>query len=943
MTTRFSVLGPVDVTVSGRPVAGLAPRHRAVLAYLLLHAGKVISPERLTAALWADSPPDTSRSQIHAAMTTIRRVLRSADLDGVLETRTAGYVLSPPPGAFDLAEFGDLLDAAQQSADHETAADRLREALALWPGDALIGVSAEYAPGARARLEERRLAAVERLAEVELALGRHEALTAELAAWVSAYPLRERLAGQLMRALHASGRQADALAAGRRYRESLAEQQGLDPGRSFLQLEQEILRDQPVPPAKAPVRGANFLPYDVPDFTGRAVELDRILRGPGSRVCVVDGMAGVGKTTLVVHAAHRFADRYAEGQLFVDLRAHTAGQAMMTASDALHVLLRQLGLPADHIPLGETERAALWRTELANRSVLVVLDNAADAEHVRPLLPGATRSLLLITSRRRLTDLDGAYALSLDVLPASDAITLFSSVVGDRARNEYAAAGDVLRLCGHLPLAVRIAAARLHHRPQWTVAYLADRLRDERRRLAELATGERGVAAAFNLSYQQLPPSQQRMFRLLGLHPGRDVETHAAAALADVDPTDAEADLEHLLDSHMLTQHEPGRYTFHDLLREHARATGAATDDETDRQMALTRLFDFYLHTAAAAIDVLYPDSKHRRPEVPRSERRFTDTEATAWLDAERTNLTAVCAFAADHNWPTHATNLATTLYRYLFNNVYDIDARTTYTAALAAGRRTGDHLSQSRALSDLGWLSFVRGGYADALDLFGQAIAQALAAGDETAQARAQHGMASVHQQRRNGAEALRRFTAALELFRGRDDRFGQAVTLNSLGALHEQAGHFAEALDALTRAREVFRSLGTDGGEADVLNNLGLVHRRQGRLADAHHCYRLALETYRESGIRRSEARSLNGLAAVAADAGDRAAATSNYQAALALAVDLGDRLETARAHEGLAHLLVDRSPAAHDHARQALDLYAQLGEPEPVELRTLLAGNG
>jgi hypothetical protein len=207
-------------------------------------------------------------------------------------------------------------------------------------------------------------------------------------------------------------------------------------------------------------------------------------------------MADAGKTTLAVHAAHRFADRYADGQLFVDLRTHTAGQAPVTASDALHALLRQLGIPADHIPLGEPERSALWRAELARRSVLVVLDNAADAEHVRPLLPGATQSLILITSRHRLTDLDGAHALSLDVLPASDAITLFTSVVGERARNEYAASGDVLRLCGHLPLAVRIAAARLHHRSQWTVAYLADRLRDERRRLAELATAERGVAAA---------------------------------------------------------------------------------------------------------------------------------------------------------------------------------------------------------------------------------------------------------------------------------------------------------------------------------------------------------------------------------------------------------------------------------------------------------------
>jgi hypothetical protein len=350
-------------------------------------------------------------------------------------------------------------------------------------------------------------------------------------------------------------------------------------------------------------------------------------------------MAGVGKTTLAVHAAHRLADRYTDGQLFVDLQAHTAGQRPVPPSDALHALLRQLGIVADRIPLGERERSALWRAELVSRSVLVVLDNAADAEQVRPLLPGATESLILITSRRRLTDLDGAHALSLDVLPAPDAMVLFTSVVGERARDEYAAVGDVLRLCGHLPLAVRIASARLHHRPQWTIAYLADRLRDERRRLAELATAERGVAAAFTLSYQHLPPSQQRMFRLLGLHPGRDVDPYAAAALADVDPADAEADLEQLLDAHMLIQHEPGRYTFHDLLREHARATGAEIDEGQQRHKALNRLLDHYLYTAATAIDVLYPDSKHRRPKVPWSGRAFGAGQAArGWTPNGRTS-----------------------------------------------------------------------------------------------------------------------------------------------------------------------------------------------------------------------------------------------------------------------------------------------------------------
>jgi DNA-binding SARP family transcriptional activator/tetratricopeptide (TPR) repeat protein len=960
---RFVVLGPVEASVDGRPLVGLAPRHQAVLAYLLLHTGTVMSAERLTMALWGDAPPDTARSQIHAAITAIRRVLRTVGADDVLVTRAAGYVVSPELCALDLAEFTSLVESGQglSVTDPRAAADRLREALELWRGDALSGVNAEYAHGARARLEERRIATFERLADLELALGRNDDLVEQLTGWVAMYPLRERLVGQLMRALYAAGRQADALAAGRAYRQVLGDQQGLDPGRAFLGLEQAILRDQPAqltaasisaPPPVTPVpvappelvgRSANFLPYDVPDFTGRLVELDRIVSGMTAQVCVIDGMAGVGKTTIAVHAAHRLADRYPDGQLFADLRAYTAGQPPISPAEALNTLLRQVGVPADQIPPDETDRSALWRAELARRSVLIVLDNAADAEHVRLLLPGATASLMLITSRRRLTDLDGAHTLSVDVLPATDAVALFTSIVGDRAQAEYAAVADVLRLCGHLPLAVRIAAARLHHRPQWTVAYLADRLRDERRRLTELATAERGVATAFMLSYQQLPSRQQKLFRLLGLHPGRDFDAYAAAALAELDAGDTETDLEQLLDTHVLAQHEPGRYTFHDLLREHARATGSAEDDDQMRHAALTRLVDHYLRTAAAVIDVVYPDTKHRRPQVPRPDpvRTFTGDSAAAWLDAERANLTAVCTFMADGDWPEHAMSLATILYRYLYDNAHHADARTIYTAALAAGRRTGDRVAQSRALADLGWLSFGQGVCTQAEEHFQRAVEQAVIAGDQLSQARALHGLASARQQRRDDVEAMKHFAVSLELFRAQGDRFGQAVVLNSLGALHSEAGRFDAALSDLTLAGDLFRRLGSHGGEADVLDNLGHLHRRQGGLAAARDTYQEALRIYHQFGYRRGEARALNGLGAVAADATDHRVAEGHYRAALDVATEVGNRLEQARALEGLAYAGAARSAAAAgDHAAQALDLYAQLGEPQPPRLRNLLS---
>ncbi|GAA4905044.1 DNA-binding SARP family transcriptional activator [Stackebrandtia albiflava] len=943
MDVRFTVLGPVEVLHDGRALTGLAPRHRAVLAYLLLHAGTVIGSDRLTSAVWAGSPPGTARSQIHAAVTTIRRVLRVADADSLLETRSAGYVLTPPPGALDLAEFGRMVEESRREGGAAGAAG-LREALALWRGEALTGVNAGYVAGARARLEERRLAAFEQLVEWESDLGRHASLVEELSTWVAAHPLRERLTAQLMRVLHLSGRQADALAAGRRYRTSLAEEQGLDPGSHFLAVEREVLRDRsrPAPAAPDPApRVVDFLPYDVPDFTGRAVELDRLTRAVSDhRVCVVDGMAGVGKTTLAVHAAHRLADRYPDGRLFIDLRAHSSGHSPSSSFDALDALLRQTGVPADHIPLDAHARAALWRERLADRAVLIVLDNVADTGQVRPLLPGASRSTVLMTSRRRLTDLDGVHALSLDVLPAPDAMALFVNVVGDRARHDYAASGEVLRLCGHLPLAVRIAAARLQHRPRWTVGYLADRLRDERRRLTELTTAERDVAAAFHLSYRQLPASQRRMFRLLGVHPGRDVDAHAAAALAGVEVMAAESDLEDLLDAHMLLQHEPGRYTFHDLLREHSRATGASEDDDASRTAALSRLIDHCLRTSVSAADVLHPDSRHRRPDIPPANREFTPEQATAWLDAERANLAAVCEFAAVRDWPAQVADLATLLYRYLYNNGHGTEAQVVFTAALTAARRGDDAAAQSRALSDLGWLWFGRGGYPQALEHFEEAVAKAAAAGDDVAHARAQHGVACVLQRRGEDAEAVRRFTTALELFTGAGDDFGRAVALNSLGALHGEADRFTEALAALRTARDTFRSSGSPDGEADVLDNLGRVHRRRGRLAEAEECHRAALELYRRFGIRRGEARSLNGLGAVASATGARDRAAGHHRAAIEAAGELGDRLEEARGHEGMASLLEPGAPEAREHAARALDLFRRLGQPAPAALLALAA---
>ncbi|MFF4443703.1 BTAD domain-containing putative transcriptional regulator [Streptomyces sp. NPDC001502] len=957
---RFTILGPVEAVASGSDAPGLAPRHRAVLAYLLLHAGSAVSTDRLIDAMWGPLPPDSARAQIQTTIAAIRRMLRASGADRMLATRPAGYVITPEPGQLDLDEFTSLIAKAPTVPGAPgDPADQIRAALALWRGEPLADITAHYVQSARARLNGQLLTAVERLAELELARGRHDDLIEELSVHTAANPLRERLCCQLMLALHRAGRQTDALDVARTFRATLAEEQGLDPGHAFSKLEQDILRDAPDlrPPVTAPVKpqGINFLPYDVPDFTGREDELDGLIRmwsdnnGGVVTISAIDGMAGVGKTTLAVHAGHRLADHFPDGQLFIDLQAHTAGQSPLDAGAALEILLGQLGVPTQRIPAAVADRAALWRSELSGRRVLAVLDNALGADQVRQLLPGSSRTLVLITSRRRLTDLDGAHALSLDVLPAADAVELFTAIVGERAAAEPLAVLDVLQLCGFLPLAVRIAAARLHHRPRWTVAHLADRLRDQRRRLSELATSERGVAAAFTLSYEQLTADQQRMFRLLGLQPGRDISPQAAAALADLPLEQAETLLEDLLDAHVLTQYQLGRYTFHDLLREHALATAAAQEPPGAQYEALGRLFHHYLHTACAAVDHLYPEGKNRRPRIPAPDTPASpppqdEAEAITWLDGERVNLMASAQYAAEHDRLPYAGQLAATLHRYLLGHAHQADALALCGLALRAARRSGDTAAEGRTLIDLGQVHFWwHGAYEQAAEHYRHALDLAREIGDQGVAAAALQALGTVSRRRREYDRAHDHCAQSLALFRELGDRGGEARCLTDLGIVHERQGRYGAAHEHHRQALHAYRETGSRIGETVVLNNIGLLYQRQGRHDEARRRHHQALELSRRFDFPGDEAESLNALAEAARSMGDLVRAVAEHDTALTLAREFSYRPEQARAHDGLAHVHRDlgRIDLAHDHARQALDLYTALAVPEADEIRTFLTG--
>lgn len=869
------MLGPLEVADdAGRLVRPGGPQAEKVLATLLLAGGGVVGLGELTDALWDGEPPPTATHQVHKTIAGLR-----ARLSGRIETVGAGYRLS---AVVDLARFTDL--AATGTLPGLTAA------LALWRGPALAGIDSRALRAAAARLDDRRLAVVE--ASVDLRLAAHASdLAVELPALIAAHPLRETLRRQLMVALYRCGRQADALAVYAQTRALLADELGVDPGPDLIRVHQQVLRGDPAlaPPGPPPCT----LPYDLPDFAGRAADLDRLLV-PATAVVIsaIDGMAGIGKTALAVHAAHRLAGRYPDGQLFCDLHAHTSGAPPLSPEAALERLLRMLGVPPEAIPEDLDGRAARWRAELAGRRVLVVLDNAAGAAQVRPLLPGSPRSLALVTSRRRLGVLEGATLLSLDVLPPAEALELFAAVAGgSRAAAEPAAAAEVVELCGQLPLAIRIAATRLAHRPEWTVAGLASRLRGSGGRLDELTLADRGVGPAFALSYGQLAPAERRMFRLLGLHPGSDFDAWSAAALAGTSPERAGALLEALVDAHLLRSYGPGRYTFHDLLREYARGVAPRS--------GAGRLHDYFLAAATAATDLISP--RRYTPVLagpPRQLPPLSDLDAAlAWLTAEHHTLVAV-ALAGD--W-----QLACVLRAYFEHRGHFADWRATSERALA----TADPAATVLLRFGLGALAMWTGRLTEGMEQF--RLARAGADPEIEAAALTSLGMlAHLAGRDREAAGYLRQALA--------HDTGTTALARNNLGLAEARLGRGGAAValhrDALAQARRA----GNAAAVRAILLGLGETSLRLGLPAEPP--FREALGLARAGRFRMQEALALDGLAHATGD-------PAWWREALTIFTDLGvDRADLVRRHlADPAGRCCDlcRTPSTVDSARPAATL--------------------
>ncbi len=997
-----NLLGPLEVWDGASRLRLGGVVQERILATLLLDVGKVLPVSRLVVAAWDDAPPATASHQVRKAVADLRRRLPGGT--ELIVTDGPGYRAVLEGDRLDLARFLGRLREAKQAAEAgrpAQAVKALQAALALWRGRVLSGAGGPVVEAAATALEERRLTAAEELFRLRLELGEGPELVAELRALADHHPLRESLRGHLMLALYRSGRQADALEEYHRVRELLDEELGIGPGPGLARVYEDILRESPelggpapvhpnpvpAPPGAVPSQPPSFepphnLPYSLADFTGRGRELELLLEraraaaGASTRIVAIDGRGGGGKTVLAVRAAHELAADYPDGRLHIDLRGSTPGESPVPPGTALGLLLRELGLPGDRIPEDGAGRTALWRGMLAGKRVLLLLDNAADAGGVRPLLPTSPGCLTLITSRARLVDLDGADWISVGVMaPEESAALVAATLGGQRVAAEPEAAAELTRLCGHLPLALRIATARLRNRPRWTLAYLVDRLRDETRRLDELSSGERSVAANLRLSYQVLDARSRTGFRMLALHPGGEMDRYSTAALLGTSVREAEDILEALLDVHLLQQPDIGLYSFHDLVRDFSRSlTGKQTQEEDSA--AVGRLLDYYLAGTEAACGVLFPGRRSRPTGLPEPVVELPPLSAPeaaqAWFLREHTTLLAVVAQAERGGFGRHTVCLARNVGFSLNARGCLGEFREVSRTAVATARRIGDPTLLGVSLANLGIACWKVGDFTEGLAVAQEARDVAAGLGDRHTEAHSESTLGLYKSLLGRFPEALVHLERSLEHARELGTTRAEAESLTALSALYEQWGRWEEAEDAARRAVELGRRLGRNDNELAALNDLILACLDLGRYAEAeeflvrarelcegpleaghvamawalsadtcHHLGRpepaaahaeraVTLAAWSESPLRRAKAE--NTVGRVRFKRGEYAAALALHTHAHRLASAVGYRAEEAYALLGMARasLALGDEAAGAGHGAAAEELFAALGVP-------------
>lgn len=953
---RFGVLGPLQVISgdAGEPTGLSAARLRALLAVLLWQAGRPVPPDELAELVWDGAPPAGTREAIRALVMRLRRALGEPAGTRIV-ARPAGYAIEVGDGELDATLFealtGDAGTAVRERRWPEVARSAAA-ALELWRGEPLADVPSQllrdqWAP----RLERLHLQALEWRIEADLHEDRHRQLVPELRELTAAYPLREHFHGQLMLALVRSGRQAEALSAYQDARQALADRLGVDPGPELRRLHERILAEDPAlqPGPETLTAAEATVPRQLPAvarwFTGRKPEIDVLTalaeQESGSAetagtvvIAAIDGMAGVGKTALAVQAAHRLAGQFPDGQLFIDMHGFTQGHRPRSANEALAAFLRALGVPPGQVPEETEERAALFRQRLAGTRTLIVLDNAASEAQVRPLIPGEAGCLVLVTSRRRLKGLDDAHVLALDVLPDPDAVTLFCHVAGPgRVLEDQPALAEAVELCGRLPLALRIAAALLRHRPAWTLAQLTALLREGSGRNTALSDGERDLDTVFGLSYDSLGLRQQRMFRLLGLIPGPDFDRYAGAALAGTDPVTAGRLLEDLVDHNLLLQAGPDRYRLHDLLRLHAR-TLAGHDPVSESEAARNRLLDYYQHTAGRA-DRLVAHYPRPAPagQAPAHAPAFGEEgTAWAWLRAERPSLLAALKYAAGAAQYERVGALTAGLATLVRVDGLWSTGLVLQSAAAAAARTVGDRSGEAAVRVELSIIRLLTCDYPAALAESEQALRLYTELGEPLGQANA---MAEMGWIRFFDSDLTRRadlVEEALRLYQDLDEPLGQANALTYLGTMRCGAGDHREAAGILDRARSLYQRLGRRDGEANAMVWAGRTRLLAGDLAGATRTLNDVLELFGQLGQRLGQAYALCYRGELHWVTGDYPAAARDLEEALRLHQDLESPVGRAGviANLGSVRLALGDLPAALRLHREAVDIFRRVGSP-------------
>ncbi|MGX1545458.1 BTAD domain-containing putative transcriptional regulator [Streptomyces adustus] len=964
---RFGLLGPVRAWRGEEPLTTGSPQQRALLAALLLREGRTATAAELIDALWGEEPP----SQALAAVRTYASRLRKALDPGVLVSESGGYAIrSLGEGTLDLAVAQDLAARAEKArgtGDLGKARETLDRALALWDGETLAGVPGPYAEAQRVRLEEWRLQLHESRLDMDLEQGCHAEAVSELTALTAAHPLRERLRELLMLALYRSGRQAEALAVYADTRRLLAEELGVDPRPGLRDLQQRILRADPglaepsapiADPAAAAVRPAQ-LPATVPDFTGRSsfvAELGEVLTSAEGRVMAVSalaGIGGVGKTTLAVHVAHQVRPAFPDGQLYVDLQG--AGTRAAEPETVLGFFLRALGTADTAIPDSLEERAALYRSVLDGRRVLVLLDNARDAAQVRPLLPGTEGCAALVTSRVRMVDLAGAHLVDLDVMSPDEALSLFTKIVGEeRVAAEREAALDVVAACGFLPLAIRIAASRLAARRTWTVSVLAAKLADERRRLDELQAGDLAVKATFELGYGQLEPAQARAFRLLGLADGPDMSLAAAAAMLDLPVDDTEDLLEALVDTSLLESAAPGRYRFHDLVRLYARAC-AERDEQppSERDAAMSRLLDFYLATATRVYAIERPgdrtvdhlESTEHAAQAGRAghtgQEFSDDAKALDWLHAEATCILACVQQSLAPRTLRRAVDLLLAAKDLAESGASSLRYEAATLAARDTAAALGDAHAEGRARTTLAQVLSRAGRFDEAGVEAEAAIELGRRTGDPWTNGNAhnEQGIIANCLNRRSLSEA--HLLEAINAFRADGNRPGEASALCNLSRVLVSLERVSTAIDLVREGIAIYDELGLTFRLANARYALGIALGHAGRQSEALAELTQALEMFVVNRQRLWEGTTYFRIAQVHLSARRPAQAAQLAEQALTTGCIGGEWMRAniltllGRSLQGLGQL--DRARACW---REALTIHEGAGAPEAAELRRLLA---